>query len=86
MNLETYVYVTKPVEITAIEFKGTKESYTMIKAAYSTLKARFDQGNMYISTLEGEMKGSKGDFIIKGTEGEFYPCKPVPFHKKYGKK
>ena len=36
-----------------------------------------------INTLEGDMKASIGDFIIKGLRGEFYPCKPDVFNKKY---
>ena len=36
-----------------------------------------------IKTLEGEMKASKGDYIIKGVNGEFYPCKPDIFEKTY---
>ena len=36
-----------------------------------------------IPTLEGQMTGSPGDYIIKGTIGEFYPCKPKAFTAKY---
>ncbi|MFZ5862840.1 MAG: hypothetical protein ACOYXR_08380 [Nitrospirota bacterium] len=36
-----------------------------------------------IGTLEGNMVVSPGDFIIKGVEGEFYPCKPDIFHATY---
>lgn len=36
-----------------------------------------------IPTLEGEMKAMHGDFIIKGVNGEFYPCKPDIFEKTY---
>lgn len=32
-----------------------------------------------IDTLEGVMTAHPGDWIIKGTQGEFYPCKPAPF-------
>lgn len=32
-----------------------------------------------IPTLEGVMRASEGDFVIKGTRGEFYPCKAGPF-------
>ena len=39
--------------------------------------------DMKIKTLEGEMQVSKGDFIIKGVNGEFYPCKPDIFVKTY---
>ncbi len=38
---------------------------------------------LLIPTLEGEMKCSKGDWIIKGVNGEFYPCKPDIFEKTY---
>lgn len=36
-----------------------------------------------IHTLEGEMKATPGDYIIKGVHGEFYPCKPDIFEKTY---
>jgi hypothetical protein len=35
-------------------------------------------GFMLIATLEGVMQAKPGDFIIRGVQGEFYPCKPVP--------
>jgi len=36
-----------------------------------------------IPTLEGVMAARPGDFIIKGVNGEFYPCKPDIFAKTY---
>ena len=36
-----------------------------------------------IHTLEGNMIASDGDYIIKGVEGEFYPCKGGIFEKTY---
>ena len=36
-----------------------------------------------IFTLEGKMSADVGDFIIKGVEGECYPCKPGIFRKTY---
>ena len=36
-----------------------------------------------IKTLEGDMNVSKGDYIIKGIKGEFYPCKEDIFKKTY---
>lgn len=38
---------------------------------------------LFIMTLEGEMKVSTGDYIIKGVQGEFYPCKPDIFKATY---
>ena len=47
---------------------------TIRKRKYSTIK-----------TLEGEMRASFGDYIIKGVAGEFYPCKPEIFEQTYEK-
>lgn len=37
-----------------------------------------------IKTLEGEMLASPGDWIIRGSAGELYPCKPELFAEYYG--
>ena len=36
-----------------------------------------------IKTLEGVMLATPGDWIIKGVNGEFYPCKPDIFAATY---
>lgn len=36
-----------------------------------------------IRTLEGTMLVAPGDFVIKGVQGEFYPCKPDIFAATY---
>lgn len=36
-----------------------------------------------IDTLEGTMAAGAGDFIIRGVQGEFYPCKPDIFAATY---
>jgi len=38
---------------------------------------------IWIDTLEGRMEGRAGDWIIKGVNGEFYPCKNEIFIKTY---
>lgn len=46
-----------------------------------------EQGPQYIEitipTLEGDHIAKHGDWIIKGVNGEFYPCKPDIFAKTY---
>lgn len=42
-------------------------------------------GSLIIKTLEGDMKANIGDYIIKGVNGEFYPCKLDIFKKTYEK-
>ena len=39
--------------------------------------------DIYINTLEGQMLARCGDYIIKGVQGEFYPCKPDIFLETY---
>lgn len=36
-----------------------------------------------IYTLEGIMIAETGDYIIRGVQGEIYPCKPDIFEKTY---
>lgn len=36
-----------------------------------------------IHTLEGDMVGNPGDWLITGINGEQYPCKPDIFEKTY---
>lgn len=38
---------------------------------------------LQIETLEGIMDARIGDYVIKGVEGEFYPCKPSIFEATY---
>lgn len=40
-------------------------------------------GFMVIATMEGLMQAKPGDWIIKGIQGEFYPCKPDIFAETY---
>ena len=40
-------------------------------------------GCTYIVTLEGRMTVSNGDWIIRGVQGELYPCKPDIFEATY---
>ena len=62
----------------------------MVSGAYSTEEDEFyhqvikmGDGEYRIETLEGDHFVSEGDFIIKGVEGEFYPCKPDIFKRTY---
>jgi hypothetical protein len=42
-----------------------------------------DYAEWRIKTLEGEMLGGPGDWIIQGVKGELYPCKPDIFAATY---
>lgn len=42
-----------------------------------------DDGSLLIATLEGVMIAKPGDWVIRGVQGEFYPCKPDIFEATY---
>lgn len=69
--------------VECIEFvynMGMKTSLFGLNATIN--KVRANKG-FVITTLEGNMNVSFGDYIIKGVNGEFYPCKPDIFEKTY---
>ena len=49
----------------------------------NTLFLREYKAKLGISTLEGQMEASEGDYIVKGVDGELYACKPDIFKKTY---
>jgi len=73
----------KPVVIEAIQFNGTDKSFKDINTFTDYSIENPSEDNLYISTLEGDMSIRKGDWIIKGVKGEFYPCKPDIFKETY---
>lgn len=80
-------YKKKPVIIEAIQFIDTTDRIIEIQE-FVGRDLRIDYADpknpiMKIETLEGVMNASVGDFIIKGVNGEFYPCKPDIFEKTY---
>jgi hypothetical protein len=74
-------YRKKPVVIEAIQWKGRLDAFLPW-----ALPLPFDLSrtpDIYIKTLEGEMRCQVGDWIIKGVKGEFYSCKPDIFALTY---
>lgn len=73
-------YRKKPVVVEAIQY--TDNNLLDVVKFCSEGNTIFDY-YLYIVTLEGNMRVSKGDYIIKGVHGEFYPCKPDIFEETY---
>jgi len=78
----------KPVVIEARQFDGE------IKVKHPLAEWISDNGGEYtytpgtpqhlaIVTLEGDMIVSAGDWVVRGVQGEFYPCKPDIFEQTY---
>ena len=76
----------KPVEIEAVKFDGWNwaECYQFMSDEVLVFPQVLEEREyIKIETLEGTMTASRGDWIIKGVNGEFYPCKPDIFEKTY---
>lgn len=81
-------YRKKPVVIEARQFNYDSDDGEIIKwigwPNYFYRRENYSDV-LYIKTLEGDMRVEKGDYIIKGVKGEFYPCKPDIFEQTYEK-
>ena len=88
-------YMKKPIVVEAIQLTETNhaeviefitvnpDDYEFGKPLESGELMGGNSKGIYISTLEGVMEAKIGDYIIKGVNGEFYPCKPDIFEKTY---
>lgn len=80
-------YRKKPIVIEAHEL--TKDCTDRIKkfigvaTEFHIIVSEAGFHSISIETLEGTMKAHEGDFIIKGVNGELYPCKDEIFKKTY---
>lgn len=85
-------YRKKPVVVEAFQFDGDLMDKTGTFYVPEWAEKAYKDGTMYcagpscelyIDTLEGTHHASVGDYIIKGVNGEIYPCKPDIFRKTY---
>ena len=85
-------YRKKPIVIEAVQFTRMNweavQSFTQGKAHTLTIEKRIDGKHTCITTciiptLEGQHIATEGDWIIKGVQGEYYPCKPDIFEQTY---
>jgi len=78
----------KPVVIEAVRWTGRNLNEVLQFVGRDKLVQLRDlndhpTGVLVVETLEGDMRADKGDWIIKGVKGEFYPCKPDIFAATY---
>lgn len=83
-------YKKIPLEVEAIQLlagSGPNNIQECLDFIDPKFKAYFsdEYQGIFIDTLEGSMLASEFDYIIKGVQGEFYPCKPDIFEQTYEK-
>jgi len=82
-------YRKKPVIIEAVQFDGLNPTEIKDFVGEHCEVEIYDNkvtppvASIVIHTLEGDMEVSKGDYVIRGVKGEFYPCKPDIFEQTY---
>jgi len=79
----------KPVVIEAFQIPAPSEAASVecptwaMQAIIDKVIEMVPTGGAVVHTLEGDMVGGVGDWIIRGVKGEFYPCKPDIFAETY---
>lgn len=80
-------YRKKPVEIEAFRLGYEYFPEWFVNAYNDGYITMFHNGDRFIKaqidTLEGEMTARSGDYIIRGVQGELYPCKADIFEQTY---
>lgn len=85
-------YRKKPVVIEAAQWTDETDIYALAEWCGGEVDQECagppgpegqDWGLFFIPTLEGSMEVAPYDWIIRGVEGEFYPCKPSIFEATY---
>ena len=77
-------YRKKPVVVEAVRFTGDVGASDIMDLDVGCgHDAERGCDYLTIQTLEGEMRGYPGDYIIRGVKGELYPCKPDIFAATY---
>jgi len=93
------LYRKLPVIIEAIQFTDKTKDRVFLQVKEWQMNVQHGQDEIWylvepswdkdnnpaisIPTLEGEMLATLGDWIIKGINGEVYPCKDDIFKKTY---
>jgi hypothetical protein len=83
----------KSVVIEAMKWDGTAASAEVITDWVAEYRGTFvlDLGivdgagvpKLVLTTMEGALGVSPGDYVIRGVKNEFYPCKPEIFEMTY---
>lgn len=76
-------YRKKPVVVDAWQIGSSELWPEWLKEAVRCSVLRECGSWWWVKTLEGPLFGGMGDYIIKGIEGELYPCKPDIFRQTY---
>lgn len=71
---------TRPVVIDAIQWTGENAADVLVFCEFNCSCGLLDDKRVVtLATREGPMVAQVGDWIVRGVEGELYPCAPDTF-------
>lgn len=73
----------RPIVVHGFQWDGDRAS--LPAEVYVRTQAAWREGGdvLYLATSEGPLVLRPGDWVMKGVNGELYPCKPDVFEKTY---
>lgn len=77
-------YRKRPIEIDAIRWTGENiKDVADFTDGHRDVVHDGDSHSLLVSTPEGRMRCMAGDWLIRGVEGEYYPCRDSIFQATY---
>ena len=81
------IYQKKPVRVQALQWRPASPNEVKNITKWfiiNDVNVMFEADDtLSLPTLEGTMTAQPGDWVIRGVQGEFYPCKPDIFEATY---
>ena len=83
-------YQSNPVIVEAFQYDGDLmgsdgKAYEKRVMYYKAMRIEEPPCELFVDTPAGTLHVSVGDYVIKGTKGELYPCKPDIFQEIYSR-
>lgn len=82
--------VKKPIEIEVVQWTGLNRTeieqfcgYDNVEFKVEILATEIIGLQLIVKTLEGKMVCGRGDYIVRGVHGEYYPIKADIFKNTY---
>lgn len=77
-------YISRPSKITAFRWEGQPPS-EWPEWARNSLKLRYEITNIQVDGRHGTIRCNRGDWVIRLSEDDLYPCDHQVFCRKYEK-
>lgn len=73
----------KPVEVQVLRLTPDTLGAAVGWMRINGCNAHIRDGKLVVPTLNGEVDVNMDDYLVRGVDGEFYPCRGDIFHQTY---